>query len=377
MVGPTGPSLLRDNPQEFRRMVRRRLVASAANERPFYGCADAAQELTGSVDVERAHLATAWSFVEYGGAAADRAAAGQPGQLSVDDLRITTRRLAELTAEAWPFVQGGYTRLVKPSANAQQAVHVVETPRPAVGHGLPGWRAHYRAVRRTARGFLVAVGSAANLGVYRTSDGGVTWMPESTDHADVAPFAERCPAGDLRSYVFALSDDESRWTVRSRGPDGPPHTSVLAPAELSVFAAACDEHALVAALRAEDSREVTGRLCPFRGACIPLQLPPYPGVGAGPRYPLDLARVEGAIVLSVRNHGVVRVTSSRDDGKTWTPYAVAFDQAEHPDLRAHIEVPDRLLALGSRLLLYGGAYRAGQTYFVLASDNAGASWRTP
>src|SRR5262245_41975879 len=33
MVGPTGPALIRDNVSEFQRLVRRRLVASAANER--------------------------------------------------------------------------------------------------------------------------------------------------------------------------------------------------------------------------------------------------------------------------------------------------------------------------------------------------------
>src|SRR5579885_1631320 len=42
MVGPTGPSLLRDNPLEFRRLARRRLVAAGADDRPFSRCAKGA-----------------------------------------------------------------------------------------------------------------------------------------------------------------------------------------------------------------------------------------------------------------------------------------------------------------------------------------------
>jgi hypothetical protein len=100
-------------------------------------------------------------------------------------------------------------------------------------------------------------------------------------------------------------------------------------------------------------------------------------VNAAPRYPLDVARVDGTTVLAVSMHGVVRVTSSRDDGVTWTPYAVAFDRAEHPTLHEDAATPDHLLAIGSRLLLYAGATQPNQPYPVLVSDNGGASWRTP
>jgi len=122
---------------------------------------------------------------------------------------------------------------------------------------------------------------------------------------------------------------------------------------------------------------VTARICRFRAACVELRLPPLaPGL-ATPHYPLDLARVDGAIVLAVAAHGLVRVASSRDDGRSWTPYTVAFDRGEYPELAYRMRAPDHLLAMGSRLLLYGGAHREGQSYLVLASDNAGASWRTP
>src|SRR5258706_11903095 len=69
MVGPTGPTLLRDNFAAFKNLVRRRLIAADANERPFQDCAKLSRDLTGSADVERAHRSTAWSFREYGGPA--------------------------------------------------------------------------------------------------------------------------------------------------------------------------------------------------------------------------------------------------------------------------------------------------------------------
>ncbi len=378
MVGPTGPSLLRDNPEQFRRLVRRRLVAAAADERPFYECADQARQLTDSVRVEHAHLAAAWSFVEYGGGAAADPAAGAAGTgLSVRDLSVTTRRLAELTEQAWPFVRGGYTRLVRPSRSANEAVHTIEPAVPALGRGLPTWRARYRAVRRVGKVHVLAVGSTANLSILQSADRGLTWRPAPGQRPLVEAFAERCPAGQDRAYTFGLSDDDRHSTVTSLGPDASSYTVELAAAELTVFAAGCDERALVAALRRDDSKDVTFKLCPFRKRCRSLPVPAFAGVNASPRYPLDLARVGGTTVLAVPMRGVVRVTSTRDDGVTWTPYAVAFDRAEHPALQRGVPTPGRLLSIGSRLLLYAGAAQPTQPYPVLVSDNAGASWRTP
>ena len=377
MVGPTGPSLLRDNPDQFRRLVRRRLVASAANERPFYECADQARKLTDSVRVERAHLANAWSFVEYGGPAADRARRAPGTGLSLRDLSVTTRRLAELTEQAWPFIRGGYTRLVRPSRSANEAVYAVEPAVPALGRGLPAWRARYRAVRRVGNEYVLAVGSAANLSILQSADRGVTWRRAPDQRTIARAFAERCPAEKSRAYTFGLSDDDRHATVTSFGPDAPPYTVNLAPSNLTVFAAACDQRALVAALRRDDARNVTFKLCPFRQRCRDLPVPNFAGVNAPPRYPLDLARVGGTTVLAVSMHGVVRVASTRDDGGNWTPYAVAFDRAEYPALQTDVAMPDRLLTVGPRLVLCAGAAQPTQTYPVLVSDNAGASWRAP
>src|SRR6188768_3729087 len=39
MVGPTGPTLIRDRDSDFQRLVRRRLIASGPTDRPFHRCA--------------------------------------------------------------------------------------------------------------------------------------------------------------------------------------------------------------------------------------------------------------------------------------------------------------------------------------------------
>jgi hypothetical protein len=379
MVGPTGPALLRDHPPEFQRLVRRRVVSAAPNDRPFQQCAKAAREITGSPEIERAHLATAWSFVEHGGAAADRARASRKRELSVGDLQVTARPLAELSKRAWPFSREGYVSLMKPSLRAPEAIHPIELARPKSGSGLPAWRSHYQSVVHQGKDTFVALGRGANLAVFHSSDGGINWRSASPRDAHVAEVSERCPTGQSgRSFVFSLSDDGRTTLVTSLGPDAAPENHAVAPADREVFAAACDERALTAAIKTESSREVSLYLCPYRARCTPMALPRFAGVGALPRFPLDIARIAGTTILAVTAHGVVRVSSTRDDGKTWTPFTVAFDEAEHPETaKLDVRTPSRLLAVGERLFLYGGATKAKQTYSVIVSDDSGASWRAP
>ena len=73
----------------------------------------------------------------------------------------------------------------------------------------------------------------------------------------------------------------------------------------------------------------------------------------------------------------MRVSSSRDEGRTWTPFYVAFDVAEHPEVRVDVRTPSHLLTVDNRVFLYGGGNRAAQSYSILISDDHGASFRTP
>ena len=92
---------------------------------------------------------------------------------------------------------------------------------------------------------------------------------------------------------------------------------------------------------------------------------------------MDLARVRGTTIVALTMGGVVRVASSRDDGRTWTPFSVAFDEAEHRELRTDVPIAGRLLVLGERVFLYGGGNKPQHTYPVLVSDDLGASFRAP
>jgi hypothetical protein len=366
MVGPTGPSLLRDNPAAFQAMVRRRLISAGAADQPFADCSRAAGELTGSVEIERAHQQSAASFVEYG------AAEGERGP-SLAGLRVTSRPVAELSAQAWPFARGGWTRLVRPSLGAREAVHPVELPRAGTGRGLPAWRSHYRAVSVRGKELLLAVGHGANLSVYRSTDAGVSWSATSPRAA--SHFSERCHAGE-RSFTFSTSDDGRLTLLTSLGPDGPPSSTPLARADTELFAAACDDRALVAAIKPENGRVATLIVCRYREQCAPMPLPRF-GTGSTPQYPLDIARIDGATIVVVPMQGIVRVASTRDDGRSWTPFSVAFDAAAQARLGTQSQVPGRLLALGKRALLYAGGSEPFDTYPVLVSDDLGASWRAP
>jgi hypothetical protein len=369
MVGPTGPTLMRDNQAEFGTLVRRRLVAAPADSKPFVECSGLARSATGSDEIAEAHTKTAADFREYrnlGAASAARA--------SVDVLNVTTERLADTSRRAWPFVRGGYTRLVKASLSAHEALHPVAPDPPVVGSGLPNWRARYRAVRQTQAGFVVAWGHGANLGVYETHDLGVSWKLVA-ERSQPSDYMERCPIDDEgRSFTFSLSDDGRFTLLNSLGPDGAPYSTRLAEATEAIVAAACDADGMVVAFKASQAAAARLMLCPFRRSCTPMHLPLS---SLALKQVSDVARVRGATVVASSDGQLVRVVSSRDAGRSWTPVTVAYDADEHRAVAMGLPAPERLLTLGDRLLLYGGAVRNDQAYLVLVSDDQGASWRTP
>jgi hypothetical protein len=370
MVGPTGPALLRDGSPQFRVLVRRRLISSDPADKPFEDCAKLALDLTGSPVAEAAHRAPASSFLEYSGATGERGSS----RLGIDSLGITGAGLGELAREAWPFARGGYVKLVKPSLTAKEAVHPIEPARPGVGRGLPAWRAGYRAVGHVRGGIAAAFGRGANLSLFLSSDGGLSWRPAPLSTGD--GFSERCPAGD-KSYTLALSADARTLVVTSKSADGSMRDAPLARAEAQLVSTACDERGFVAALRTEGSSGTQLVHCGFNAACKPMALPAFSVGKPITSFPFDVARSHGATIVAFQMNGIVRVTSSRDDGRSWTPLTVAYDDEAYPDVRPDARVPSRLLAVGRHVLLYGAAAKPGQSYSVLVSDDLGASWRGP
>src|SRR5450432_865432 len=228
MAGPTGPALFRDNPAEFARLVHRRIVAASPSERPFEKCAKHALTITGSAEIARKHELSAASFSEFGLA----------GSETASTLAVTSEPLVAAAHSAWPFVRG-YTALVKPSLGAYEAIHPVGLPRPSVGRGIPGWRAPYRAIKKTPEALWLAFGKGAHLTLHKSTDNGLTWRAASTASAG-ADFAERCPAGDGRAYEVGSSADHDVLEVSSIEVDGTAHAMQLAPESTTVYALACD-----------------------------------------------------------------------------------------------------------------------------------------
>lgn len=363
MVGPTGPTLIRDRDSDFQHLVRRRLIASGPTDRPFHRCAKLALSVTGSVDVERVHNLTAAEFREYAGR-------GTP----LAELGVSAGPLAQLFADAWPFARGGYTQLMKSSLGAVEAAHVPPPPRPAVGRGLPSKSGIYRNVWREGEGFGVALGAGSDTGLYVTSDRGISFRSLARRGDVFEAHAERCASVDgRRIYRLSPREDGGAQQVLFSLEGGEPQASELSPINERVLGTGCDERSLV--VLTADRERLHLRLCPFAGRCGELPLPPTL-LGAPPSG-VDVAKLKGTVVLSSSQDGVVRVVSSRDEGRTFTPPVVAFDAAEYPELALARRAPSRLLSLGDRLLLFGGAVKGNDAYPVLASDDQGVSFRTP
>jgi hypothetical protein len=170
-----------------------------------------------------------------------------------------------------------------------------------------------------------------------------------------------------------LRADGEATSVVSVGPNGDVSSAALAKSGENVLAVACDERALVAALRPEHATRATLEQCTFAGPCAVLPAPSLGRPDLGLDYPLDLARVAGTTVVALKMGNVVRVTSSRDNGATWTPLAVAFDGGEQP--LAGTRMPTELLTVGRRVLLHGSAARPNETYGLLYSEDQGARFR--
>jgi hypothetical protein len=373
MAGPTGPGLVRSSGfQEFERLIRRRLVSAAPQEAPFSRCAKLAGKLSGSADVEHAHERKAAEFEEYG----VKGRAGSTASANLAGLHVSAEPVMERAKLAWPFVRDGYTKLVQTSLDAKEAVHPVPPSRPAVGKGLPGARSAYRSVRADRNGWVLAQGRGDRVGAYRSTDGGLTFKAWPTSVVDT--ISDRCAIdADGRGFAFGNSQDGSFTTVSSIAIGRDPAVTPLMPASYSVVAAACDAGGFAVLARAPKERAPWLYFCEYERSCTKIAGPSFPGMPDILESATDVARVSNVTVLAFGTGKLVRVSSSRDRGQTWTPLTVAFDDEEYGNYGAEVRAPTRLLAFGKRLVLYGAAQRSSQSYGLLVSDDQGASFRSP
>jgi hypothetical protein len=371
MAGPTGPGLIRSSSvHDFERLVRRRLVSAAPHETPFARCAKLAGTLSGSRDVERAHELRAVDFEEYG---------AKPGAAtsSLSALAVSPEPVMARAKLAWPFVRDGYTKLVHTSLGAKEAVHPVAPARPALGKGLPGSRSAYRSVRVERNALILAQGRGERVGAYRSTDGGVTFKAWPTTSL-VDSISDRCAFdSDGRGFRFGSTQDGSYTTVISLAIGRDPAVTPLLPASHNILSSACDAGGLVVLARRPKERAPSLYFCEYERSCSQMAAPSFKGLPDILEYATDVARVANVTVLAFGMGKVVRVSSSRDRGRTWTPLTVAFDDEEYGNYGADVRAPTRLLGVGKRLLLYGAAQRPNQSYGLLVSDDQGASFRTP
>jgi hypothetical protein len=370
MVGPTGPSLLRDAPATFWRDVRRRLLGAEAGARPFAGCGKSFDAVLGDARRREAHAARADEFQEY--ARYDGAAA----RYTIADLVVTTESLERLLAAARPFAPADYSELLRPAMNAASAPHPLELPVPGRGRGLPATGALHSALASSEDGLVLVQGRDANLSALRSADGGKTWQHASSDSALVRSLAGRCSTG-ADAPSFRLVTDEGALELESWSAGLLEGTALVGVQDATLIELGCDREAALAAFMDEQRHRVVLKLCPRRKACRSLERPAPLNASPGAGATFSVARVRGASVLAVSRAGVVRVASSRDDGQSWTPWTVAYDRAERGKQGAADAPPTRLLGLGGRVLLYGTAPSPSADYPLLASDDLGASWHAP
>jgi hypothetical protein len=367
MVGPTGPDLLRADSGRFIELVRRRLVSVMPSEKPFARCQAFVERMEVDHATFRLHGAEAGEFTEY------HNTPGGAGRYTLASLEVDSASLEALSAKAWPFIRGNSGRLMKPSSHAKEAPHVRVPEAPGLGTGLPATRSLYRSSAAFGDAAVVALGSGANARVLMSKNRGIDWAPGGRHLA--SEIQDRCVADDEgRAFTLSRMNDGRRIVV-SQGPDGPPEVSALAPAEEEIAGISCDRTALVAALvlpkDASGRRPLRLRLCPYREACRDLGLP---DTGRDRLYyPADIARLGGDTIVARTSGGITRVSSSRDDGRTWLPWTVAFDRAS---TGGDLAAPFLLLVVGDDVLLYSGA-RAGGSYPLLVSDDHGASFHAP
>lgn len=363
MAGPTGAVLLRDEPSKFWQLVRRRIVASAGDERPLGACSDLARELTGSDEVARLHQSAAREFADWGAVV---------GKLELQQLAASLPHLSEMAHGAWPFVRGGAALLMKPSLGAKEAVHPVGTTRPGNLHGLTLGNGIYRARRVTERGWYVVTSNGQETKAYRSRDLGHSWSPTSPWQTALQGTANRCAneSGELAFAVEAISAEGSLAVKYFKQEQKTGQSKVPRPMR-ALRAFACDETAALLLTGAPNSHWELW-LCVADQACrvlpTPAQLEGLASQG------VDIARQKGANIVAVTQGALVRVLSSRDEGRSYTPFTVAMDRSEFASpARSR---PAQLLAIANTLLLIQEPLSGSGPSLALSSPDQGASWHT-
>jgi hypothetical protein len=364
MAGPTGAVAIRDEPSRFRLLVRRRLVASEATNQPFTRCAALAAEISGRPELMVSHAQTASEFIEWGGG-------GQ--RHSINELLRALPDLAGLHARSWPLARKPLAELVRPSRGAFEAVHPMELPRPSPAVGLLMDGAVIRSAVDTTRGRFVVLSNEHDVWAFRSRDNGRSWTATSAWQSALDGHAHHCVANATGSR-FALAP------VRAGAPPalllgnltamGTERHEFGSPLDV-VLRVACDESGAVTLIERKGAVNYHVFTCPIGSHCREVVLPPE----ARQRDVLvDVARVARTVVIALSRDGLVRVTTSRDEGVTMTPLALVFDARDSNLPAAETRFVPALIGFDKQLQLTL-SMQGGPTRYTLWSDDYGASFR--
>ncbi len=363
MAGPTGAVMLRDEPSKFWQLVRRRVVASGADDKPFVDCGPIAQKLTGSPEIAALHQAPAREFADWG---------SRGGTLALGHLASSMPNLMDMAEGAWPFTRGGAAMLIKPSLGAKEAMHPIATMRPGSVQGLPLTGTFYRARRVTERGWFVITSNARETKAYRSRDQGRRWTPTSPWQTALQGTMNRCLADvGERGFAVEQSRNESGLTVTYYNQDSKTGQSAIAKSSRAVRSFACDETAALL-LTSDTPNHYNLWMCAVDQPCRELPAPsPLIGMTVDG---IDVARQKGATVVAVTQGALVRVLSSRDDGRSYTPFTVAIDHQDACPLELAAYQPAQLLSIANSLLILQEPASGSGPTLALSSSDQGASW---
>lgn len=359
MVGPTGPTVIREGAGEFAQLARRRLLSSEEQDQPFAACKPLYEQYFQRDGETLLHSAA--RFSEYGSAAT-------VGRADLGPLLPDLEPLARLSDAAWPFHRKPFIELVKPSTHAKEAPHPVEFPVPVVGSGLSGAKELYRTAWVDGGRAWIALGHGVNLALFESSDGGQHWQRSSLSAPGVAEHGGRC-AGNDAQQSFTFEQQDGKLTVVSMMGDDPVAKTTLR-LKATPRSSSCDGS--VAVFVAEPDNEEEGPLavlCQHGARCGKLQVPAG-WLGSG----FDVAQIKGVTIFASVSQGVVRVRSSRDQGRSWTPATVAID-AVSAGLTAADVTEVHLQPVSERLLLWVTGETQRRTYPLVVSEDLGASFR--
>jgi hypothetical protein len=359
MVGPTGPTVIRERASEFRQLARRRLLSSEEQDQPFALCKPLYEQYF-QRDGETLKR-TAAQFTEYASVATvDGADLGQ--------LVPELEPLARLSDAAWPFHRKPFLELVKPSTHAKEAPHPVEFPVPVVGSGLSGAKELYRTAWAEGGRAWIAMGHGVNLALFESNDGGQHWQRTSLSTPGVAEHGGRC-AGNDAQQSFTFEQQDGKLTVVSMMGDDPVAKTTLR-LKATPRSSSCDGSVAVFVAEPENEEESPlAVLCQHGARCGKLQVPAG-WLGTG----FDVAQIKGVTIFASVNQGVVRVRSSRDHGRSWTPATVAID-AVSAGLAPSEVTEVHLQPVAERLLLWVTGETQRRSYPLVVSEDLGASFR--